>query len=86
MQKEAGFDGGELHGANGYLLDQFLSETVNVRNDEYGGSDEKRLRFILELIRDVRTAIKDRYDSWASCFSVKSDQPAFPLVWRRKRC
>ncbi|WP_158737151.1 NADH:flavin oxidoreductase [Alteribacillus sp. YIM 98480] len=55
--KEAGFDGVELHGANGYLLDQFLSETINVRNDEYGGSVEKRLRFILELIREVRMAI-----------------------------
>jgi N-ethylmaleimide reductase len=51
--KEAGFDGAELHGANGYLLDQFLRDTVNQRTDEYGGSIENRVRFPLEVARAV---------------------------------
>jgi len=48
--KEAGFDGIELHGANGYLIDQFLRDGVNQRTDEYGGSIENRVRFPLEII------------------------------------
>jgi len=47
--KEAGFDGVEIHGANGYLLDQFLQDNSNVRNDEYGGSIENRARLMLEV-------------------------------------
>jgi len=48
--KEAGFDGIELHGANGYLIDQFLRDGVDQRTDEYGGSIENRCRFPLEII------------------------------------
>lgn len=47
--KKAGFDGVEIHGANGYLLDQFLQDGTNKRTDEYGGSLEKRARFMLEV-------------------------------------
>ncbi|PSS10865.1 hypothetical protein M430DRAFT_108476 [Amorphotheca resinae ATCC 22711] len=54
---EAGFDGVEIHGANGYLLDQFLHDNVNTRTDEYGGSIEKRCRFPLEVIKAVTAAI-----------------------------
>lgn len=46
---EAGFDGVEVHGANGYLLDQFLQDGTNKRNDRYGGSLENRARFFLEV-------------------------------------
>ncbi len=45
----AGFDGVEIHGANGYLLDQFLQDSTNHRDDEYGGSIENRARFMLEV-------------------------------------
>lgn len=48
--KNAGFDGVELHGANGYLIDQFLRSGSNQRKDQYGGSVENRSRFLLELI------------------------------------
>ena len=47
--KEAGFDGVEIHGANGYLLDQFLHSGSNLRDDEYGGSVENRSRLMLEV-------------------------------------
>lgn len=50
---EAGFDGVELHGANGYLPNQFLAESANQRTDEYGGSVENRSRFILEVIDEL---------------------------------
>lgn len=48
--KQAGFDGVELHGANGYLIDQFLQTKTNQRDDEYGGSLENRARLLLEVI------------------------------------
>jgi len=53
----AGFDGVELHGANGYLLEQFLSPDTNQRTDAWGGSVEKRLRFVLEVARETAAAI-----------------------------
>jgi N-ethylmaleimide reductase len=49
----AGFDGVEVHGANGYLLDQFLKSSSNHRTDDYGGSIENRARFLLEVMREV---------------------------------
>lgn len=49
--KKAGFDGVELHGANGYLVDQFIHDGTNKRNDDYGGSIEKRSRFLIEVLR-----------------------------------
>lgn len=53
----AGFDGVELHSANGYLLDQFLQDVSNNRTDEYGGSIENRVRFLLEVVDAVVKAI-----------------------------
>ncbi|MBU3023484.1 alkene reductase [Aestuariibacter sp. A3R04] len=53
--KEAGFDGIELHAANGYLINQFLDSKANNRTDEYGGSVENRLRFLQEVVAAVCT-------------------------------
>ncbi|MGR5176575.1 alkene reductase [Vibrio mediterranei] len=54
---EAGFDGIELHGANGYLINQFIDSEANNRDDEYGGSIENRLRFLDEVVAAVVDAI-----------------------------
>jgi N-ethylmaleimide reductase len=51
--KQAGFDGVEIHAANGYLIDQFLRDSTNQRNDEYGGPIENRARFLLEVTEAV---------------------------------
>lgn len=53
----AGFDGVEIHGAHGYLLQQFLSPWCNQRTDDYGGSFDNRLRFTLEVVQAVRAAV-----------------------------
>jgi 2,4-dienoyl-CoA reductase-like NADH-dependent reductase (Old Yellow Enzyme family) len=55
----AGFDGVEIHGAHGYLINQFLSSYSNQRTDTYGGSMENRFRFAREIIRAVRPAVPD---------------------------
>lgn len=55
--KEGGFDFIEIHAAHGYLISQFLSPNANVRTDEYGGSYENRIRFLLEIFRDIRSKI-----------------------------
>lgn len=52
-----GFDGIEIHGANGYLLDQFLTEYTNQRTDEYGGSTENRVRLLVEVSKAIREAV-----------------------------
>ncbi|HAS8611099.1 alkene reductase [Vibrio vulnificus] len=54
---EAGFDGVEIHGGNGYLIDQFLRTNSNHRTDQYGGSRENRIRFLLQVVDAVSQAI-----------------------------
>ncbi|KAB1210906.1 12-oxophytodienoate reductase 1 [Morella rubra] len=54
---EAGFDGVEIHGAHGYLVDQFMKDQVNDRTDQYGGSLENRCRFALEIVEAVANEI-----------------------------
>jgi len=59
--REAGLDGVELHGANGYLITQFLSSAINDRKDEYGGPLENRARFVLEVVRAIRKRVGDDF-------------------------
>jgi len=59
--REAGLDGVELHGANGYLITQFLSSAINDRNDEYGGALENRARLVLEIVRAIRRRVGDDF-------------------------
>lgn len=57
--RDAGFDVIEIHGAHGYLINQFLSPLTNKRTDEYGGSEENRARFLLEVIEAVKSVWPD---------------------------
>ena len=59
--KESGFDGVEVHGATGYLLTQFLSPRTNKRDDAYGGTLAKRMRFPLEVVEAVKAAVGKDY-------------------------
>ncbi len=59
--KRAGFDAVELLGSAGYIISQFLSPLTNLRNDEYGGSLENRVRFGIEIIKKVREAVGENY-------------------------
>jgi len=79
---EAGFDGVELHGANGYLLEQFLSPASNIRTDQYGGSVENRCRFVLELASEVAEAIgNEKTAIRLSPYGVASDMPHYPEIF-----
>jgi 2,4-dienoyl-CoA reductase-like NADH-dependent reductase (Old Yellow Enzyme family) len=59
--KEYGFDGVQLHGAHGYLINQFLSPLTNRRTDKYGGEIENRCRFLMEVYREVRKNVGNDY-------------------------
>src|SRR5690606_20122876 len=75
----AGFDGVELHGANGYLLEQFLNPDVNTRTDKYGGSIENRVQFVVDVTRAVVDAIgKDKVGIRLSPFSNLGDLASYP--------
>ena len=83
----AGFDGVEIHGANGYLLDQFLKDGANQRTDAYGGSVENRARFVLEVVKAVideigaeRTGLRISPVSPANAISSSDPQPQFDYL------
>lgn len=78
---DAGFDGVELHAANGYLLEQFLSPVINIRTDKYGGSIENRCRFVLEVAASVAEAIgADKTGIRLSPYGVASDMPHYTEI------
>ncbi len=75
---EAGFDGVELHGANGYLIEQFLNPNVNHRTDEYGGSIANRAKFALEIAAKTAVAIgKEKVGIRFSPFNTYNDQQPY---------
>jgi len=59
--EEIGFDGVEIHGAHGYLIDNFLWEGTNIRDDSYGGSIEQRSQFVSEIIQAVRSSVSKEF-------------------------
>ena len=77
----AGFDAVELHGANGYLIDQFLSPNTNLRQDQWGGDVQGRARFALQIARRVTDAIgADRLGIRLSPFGVFGDITPWPTL------
>lgn len=75
---DAGFDGVEIHGANGYLIEQFINAGVNTRDDQYGGTIEGRLRLALEVVDAVIAQVgRERVGIRISPFNRIFDMPAF---------
>lgn len=73
--RRAGFDGVELHAGHGYILSAFLSPASNKREDEYGGSVEKRARFLVEAIRAVKRQCGDDFPVWCRLDGVELRTP-----------
>ncbi|CAE6510641.1 unnamed protein product, partial [Rhizoctonia solani] len=77
---KAGFDGVEIHSANGYLLDQFLQDNSNKRTDQYGGTVENRARFLLEVVESVTAAVGAkktgiRFSPWNKFQGMRMQDP-----------
>ncbi|TPE49295.1 NADH:flavin oxidoreductase [Amaricoccus solimangrovi] len=80
--REAGLDGVELHGANGYLITQFLSSGINDRTDEYGGGWEARARFVLEIVRAIRREVGRDFHLQMKINGVDHNDWLYP--WEKK--
>lgn len=62
--KQAGFDYVEVHGAHGFLIGDFLGQLINFRDDEYGGDQERRFRFAIEIVEAIRASVGPSYPIW----------------------
>jgi 2,4-dienoyl-CoA reductase (NADPH2) len=80
--REAGLDGVELHGANGYLITQFLSSAINDRTDRYGGSLENRARFVREIVRAIRDKVGRDFHLQVKISAVDHNNAVF--FWEKK--
>lgn len=82
--RQAGFDAVELHGAHGYLLNQFLSPFSNKREDIYGGSDENRMRFVLDIITAVRKFVGRDFPVWIRISADELVRGGYDLTFMQK--
>jgi len=80
--RAAGLDGVELHGANGYLITQFLSSGINDRKDDYGGSVQNRARFALEIVRAIRREVGRDFHLQMKINGVDHNNWLYP--WKKK--
>jgi 2,4-dienoyl-CoA reductase (NADPH2) len=80
--QEAGLDGIELHGANGYLITQFLSSAINDRTDRYGGSVENRARFVREIFQAIRKKVGPKFHLQMKISAVDYNNALF--IWEKK--
>lgn len=80
--REAGLDGVELHGANGYLITQFLSSAINNRKDQYGGALENRSRFVREIVQAIRRTVGEDFHLQMKISAVEHNNALFP--WEKK--
>lgn len=78
--KEAGLDGVELHGANGYLITQFLSSGINDRTDKYGGSVENRTRFVSEIVQAIRKEVGNDFHLQMKINAIDYDNVINPFA------
>lgn len=78
--REAGLDGVEVHGCNGYLITQFLSSAINDRDDDYGGSLENRARFALEIVRAIRREVGNDYHLQFKISAVEDYDAVLPWL------
>ncbi|CAK7901902.1 probable NADPH dehydrogenase [[Candida] anglica] len=76
----SGFDAIEIHGAHGYLINEFLSEISNKRTDKYGGSFENRIRFLLEVIDSIKANVPADFPVFLR-ISASENTPDDPLAW-----
>jgi 2,4-dienoyl-CoA reductase (NADPH2) len=76
--REAGLDGIEIHGANGYLFTQFLSSAINDREDDYGGSLENRARFLIEVVKAIRAEVGDDFHLQVKISATEHNDAALP--------
>ena len=83
--REAGLDGVELHGANGYLITQFLSSGINDRDDEYGGPLENRARFVLEIVRAIRAEVGRDFHLQVKISATEYNNAVLPWEGRGNR-
>ncbi|GLB48956.1 alkene reductase [Neptunitalea lumnitzerae] len=85
---KAGFDGVEIHSSNGYLFHQFFSKSSNTRTDDYGGSIENRIRFLFEVLDEVKTIMPENKiglrlnPSLHGLFGIKADEETIPTFDR----
>ena len=82
--REAGLDGVELHGANGYLITQFLSSAINDRTDEYGGPLENRARFVLEIVKAIRARVGADFHLQMKISATEHNNALFVLKHERR--
>lgn len=82
--KTAGFDAVEIHGAHGYLLNQFLSPFSNQRGDEYGGNEDNRMRFVLEIIAAVRSVVGNDFPVWIRVSADEVIRGGYDLAFMKK--
>lgn len=87
---EAGFDGVEVHGANGYLVDQFLRKDTNRRDDKFGGNTKRRCKFALEIIAEItdaigadRTAIRLSPQAYVNIEHTKGDEKTYRKLLKK---
>ena len=83
--REAGLDGVELHGANGYLITQFLSSGINDRDDEYGGPLENRARFVLDIVRAIRAEVGRDFHLQVKISATEYNNAVLPWEGRGNR-
>ena len=76
--REAGLDGVELHGANGYLITQFLSSSINDRKDDYGGTLVNRARFLREIVKAIRAEVGSDYHLQVKISTTEYNNDVFP--------